>query len=398
MLFTFLLMAASLVGHVDIAVVLLDELQEADVLVQFGFDNGRPGRVFQVLAAAVGEGHQVFVVVIASAGLHRVQFVQVQLVHDALQQVFGHAGVVDDAQGVSLAAALHSLGYLLEHAVTQVVVNLHLGVLGELEGIGLVVRIVHPAEYHGQAEADDVVQIHQIALPLLVRQVDEASAHGHRQLDKGIIGRLARPGMQLHGQKDVVVGRLRQFMHGRQPHGVDKAAELLAEELADKGLLLVAQLVVLQQEDVLGLESHGHLVDGLLVFLGIAAVQAGDLLDELRGMFALAAHAFVIALGYATQGGHAHAEELVEVVGVDAQETQPLQQGYLRLHGFLQDTPVEVHPAQVPVDIGLRGAFLFGGSLSHFDISFLLLISLPTRHEAGSPLLARTDVSYTTRN
>ena len=335
----------AVVGHVDVAVVLLNELQQADVLVQLGLDDGRPRGILQVLASTVGEGHQVFVVMITSPGQYGVQLVEIQFVHHALQQVLGHAGVVDDTQRVTLAAALDALGNLLQESVAQVVVNLHLGILGELEGVGLEVRVVHAAEYHGQAEADDVVQIHQVALPVLVRQVDEASADGHGHLNKGILGRLLALGVHLHGQVDVVVGSLGQFLYGGEPDGVDEAAELLAEDLSHEGLLVIAQFVVFQQEDVLSAQALRHLVDGRLVFLGVLIVQLGDLLDELGGMFALLAHALVLVLRDTAQGGHADAEELVQVVRIDAQEAEPFQQGDVRLGGFLQDAPVEVHPA-----------------------------------------------------
>ena len=354
----------AVIRHVNVAVVLLDEFQEADVLVQFGLDDGRPGGIFQVLASTVGERHQVLVVVVASPGQDGIQFVEVQLVHHALQQVFGHPRIVDDTQRVALAAALDAFGNLLEHAVAQVVVYLHLGILGELEGVCLEVRVVHAAEYHGQAEADDIIEVHQVTLSLLVRQVDEASADGHGQFYQCIFGRLLVLGVHLHGQEDIIVGSLGQLLHGGEPDGVDKAAELLAEELAYEGLLVFAQLIVLQQEDVFPAEAFRHLVYGCLVFLGVLVVQFGDLLDELGGMFALLAHALVLVLRDAAQRGHADAEELVQVVRIDAQEAEPLQQGDIRLGSFLQNAPVEVHPTQVPVDIGFGHAF-FIDSLSH---------------------------------
>ena len=59
--------------------------------------------------------------------------------------------------------------------------DLELGVLGELERIGLVLHILPPNEDVGEAVADDVVKEHQVALASLVTQTEEATklAYGH---------------------------------------------------------------------------------------------------------------------------------------------------------------------------------------------------------------------------
>ena len=61
--------------------------------------------------------------------------------------------------------------------------DLELGVLGELERIGLVLHILPPNEDVGEAVADDVVKEHQVALAILVTQTEEAPkfAHGYLQ-------------------------------------------------------------------------------------------------------------------------------------------------------------------------------------------------------------------------
>ena len=60
------------------------------------------------------------------------------------------------------------------------------------------------------------------------------------------------------------------------------------------------------------------------------------------------------------RGGHAvfershpDHEELVEVGADDAQEAQPLQQWHLRAQCLIEDAPVELHPAQLPVQEGV---------------------------------------------
>ena len=84
----------TVVGNVDKPVFFLYQLKQAFSAVQFGLDDRSPYRVFQVLASAVGERHQVFMVVVASSTQYGVQLVQIQFVHYPFQHVLGHLAVV----------------------------------------------------------------------------------------------------------------------------------------------------------------------------------------------------------------------------------------------------------------------------------------------------------------
>ena len=242
----------AMVRHVDEAVALLHQPQQALAAIQFRTYQGFPTWVFQVLPAAIGEGHQVFVVMITTSGQHRVQLVEIQHVHHTLVQVFRHGGVVDDAQGIAFPPTLHSLGYLLQHAVTQVVVYLHLGILRKLEGVRFEVVVVQSAEDDRKTESDDIVQVHQVVVAVLVGQSHKTSADRNRQFDQSILGLLLMFGLHLDGQVDVLVRFVGQLLHRRNPHGTDKSAQLLAEERTHILLLLFVKFILLQKADMLG--------------------------------------------------------------------------------------------------------------------------------------------------
>ena len=335
----------------DEAVALLYQLQQTFVTIQFRAYQRRPLRIFQIFPTTVGEGHQILVIMVTSSGLHRIQLVEVQHVHHTLVQVLGHGSVVDDPQGITFLATLHPFGNLLQHTVAQVVVYFHLGILRELERIRLEMVIIQPAEYHREAEADDIVQIHQVIVAVLVGQTDKTSADRNRQFYQGVIAILPVVGMHLDGQVDVFIGLVGQLLHSRNPYGTDKPAQLLTEKRTDILLLLVVEFIFFQQTDVLGTQLPRHFADCLLVLFGIFVVQLVNLLDELPGMFALGPHAPVLAFGNATQGRHTYPEELIQIIGIDTQKAQSLQQRYLMLRCLLKNAAVKIHPTQIPLHI-----------------------------------------------
>ena len=325
-----------MVGHVEETVFLLDAADEALGPVEFAFQDGRPGRIAQVAAPAVGEFHEVLVVLVASAGQHRVQAVEVELAEDTLEQILRHTRVVEHAQGFAALAALHAFRDFLEHARAQVVVYLHLGIAGKLEGVGLISRVAQSFEDEGQAVAHGVVQIHQVALPLVVRQAHEASALGDGQFQEGIVRhRLRFVARHLHGQVDVLVVLIVEHLDGREPHRHDEAAQLRVVVVMDEVLLLRRKLRIRDEEDVLPPQRLGHFVDGLRIGLGILGVQLVDLLDDLLGMFALACGRAVRTFRDAALAGHAHTEKLIQIVRINAQERHALQQGHMLAGRFL---------------------------------------------------------------
>ena len=96
-----------LIGVMQRAVLLPDQFQDTFLTVQLLLEDGRPGRVFQVSAPAVGELHQVFEVMITSAGYTGVVFVYVEAVGQLSQQVFRHLLVIDETDRFTPLPAFH---------------------------------------------------------------------------------------------------------------------------------------------------------------------------------------------------------------------------------------------------------------------------------------------------
>ena len=315
----------AVIRYMDKAVAFLYQLQQTLVAVQFRFYDRLPCGIFQILAAAIRKRHQILVVVITSATQHRIQLVQIQLVHYTLQQVFRHVGIVNHPQGITFLAAFHSFGYFLQHAVAQVIVYLHFRILCKLERIRLEKDIVQPGEYHRQAVADYIVQIHQIAPAFLIRQTHKTPALGYGKRNQCIIKTFPTFGLHLDSQIDVLIRFIRQLPDCRKPYRTDKTAQLLAVELTHEQLLSFIQLVLFQQEDVFLTQQPGYLVDGVLIFFGILVIQFVDLLDKLAGMLALRTQAFILTLGNATERSHADTEKLIQIIGINTEKAQSLQ-------------------------------------------------------------------------
>ena len=162
--------------YMDKPVFLLNLCQQAVFAVQFFLQNRRPLRILQVASSAIGEFHEILVVLVASAGYHRIQGIQIHLLQYPSQHILRHARVIDYTQRLSTATALHTLRDFLQGTRTQVIVYFHFRVAGKLEGIRLKIREAQSLEHQWQAAADHIIQVNQVTLLFVVRQADKASA------------------------------------------------------------------------------------------------------------------------------------------------------------------------------------------------------------------------------
>ena len=228
--------------------------------------------------------------------------------------------------------------------------------------------VFQPDEDEREAAAHDVFHVHQVVAPLAGGQLGEAAADADRQLQQRVFGLALLFFLlgHLDGHVDVLVALVVDLRQSREPGGVDEAVQLLVVVIADEGPLLVVDLVVAQEVDVVVAQLAVERRDGLLVFLGVFAVQLIDLFQQFLRLFLLFLGALVLALGDAALCRHADPEELVEVVRVDPQEAQPLEQGDVLLVGLLQDAPVEIHPADVSRQVIILKCFF----LRHNDRFF----------------------------
>ena len=74
-----------------------------------------------------------------------------------------------------MTSSVMSFGDFLHQAVAQIGVDLHLGILSKFKGERLKLIVLHSLEDIGQATTYHVVKVHQVAVPFMVGQLDEAS-------------------------------------------------------------------------------------------------------------------------------------------------------------------------------------------------------------------------------
>ena len=118
------------------SILFLDFLHYGPGFLERCLDDLRHRSVFQILPAAVGEFHQILVVLVSSSLHHGVTQTQIQFPDHPFQKVLRHVGIVDDSQCLAFFSGLESFGYFLQDAASLVVIYLHFGISGELECIG----------------------------------------------------------------------------------------------------------------------------------------------------------------------------------------------------------------------------------------------------------------------
>ena len=114
-------------------------------------------------------------------------------------------------------------------------------------------------------------------------------------------------------------------------------------------------------------------LDRLLIRFRVMGVQLVDLLQDGTSLRPLRLGRLLLTLDDTAQRSHSHPEELIQVIGVDAQETQPLQHRHLLAHRLLQDATIEIHPTNIAgKDMSFRHSCLnFFSCHIHSNSSFL---------------------------
>ena len=143
-----------------------------------------------------------------------------------------------------------------------------------------------------------------------------------------------------------------------QPYRDDVAVYMLLIIVADVGGLFLIGLSIGDDADIVLRKGLVDLLYRHLKILGIPAVEPVDLLDRHGRRPGLAQPGLPLPLGHPVQGGYADAEKLIQIIGVNPQEIQPLKERNFLFTSLLQHTPIEVHPADVPLEIRLHCLFL----------------------------------------
>ena len=128
-----------MVWHVYEAVFLANLFEHRLLAEELRSHHWLPALVLQFEVSAVGERHQVAVVLVSATGERRVEFAHVESVEHALLHFARHVLVVNHADSHTTLARVYAQRNLLHSAVVGEVVHLHLSVLCELERVGLVV-------------------------------------------------------------------------------------------------------------------------------------------------------------------------------------------------------------------------------------------------------------------
>ena len=175
-----------MVWHVDEAVFLTYLVEDALIGEELRLHDRSPLLIFQFLMSAIRKRHQVLVVLVSATSERGVQLLGVQSLTQFLLHLLRHLSVEDDTHSLALLSAAYAEGYLLHRTEVGIVVHLHLGILGKLEGVGAVDALLEADEDEWQAEAHHVVEVHDVVEAIAGRYLHPASEHTVGHLDDGI--------------------------------------------------------------------------------------------------------------------------------------------------------------------------------------------------------------------
>ncbi len=124
--------------------------------------------------------------------------------------------------------------------------------------------------------------------------------------------------------------------------------------------LLFVEALFVDNRDSFVVEFGGDFGYGRGIFFGETGVHGGNPVEEVARVLALLPHAGSLQSGYPGECGHADAEELVEIVGINSEECHAFEQRNIFAFGFLEDAVVEIYPAHVAVYVRYRDCMGIG--------------------------------------
>ena len=293
-----------------------------------------------------GQGQQVAEVVVAASG-HEVLLLQAQQIAQGAQGGAGHVLIVEEARRHAGLPFAQALAHLVHHGAGELLVQVQLGIAAQLHRMA--VQDLVAAEELFEAEPDHIVQEDEVVLPLGRGQAHEASegVAGHVQQHQP--GALLALGADPADQVQLAVLDERGIARP-DGGGVEQGHHGLRVMALHRLQLLGVQVVHAPDPDAMPLQGGQQFVpvqgaEALLLAQGLGV----DLLDQLFRCDGQGAPVAFAQLGQASQAGHAHAVELVQVVAEDAQELHAFQEGHLGVHRLLEHPFVEGKPAEVAV-------------------------------------------------
>ena len=168
-------------------------------------------------------------------------------------------------------------------------------------------------------------------------------------------------------------------MAGIHRHRSEQRVQLLLAIFVDEAAGFGVQLVQGEHSNsVLG-QRGAQRIPALVLIINERVSKARQNLALLRQRQSIGAGFVVAVLDLLHHGGHANLEKLVQIVGGDGQELQPLQKRVAFILGFFEHTAVEREPGSISVEIVLwilqRNASHLRGSYAFMPAILLLVFS-----------------------
>ena len=311
----------------------------------------RPGLFFQVGTVELPQSAEAAEVEQALALVHICRL-QLELSREQLQNLGRHPGLDLEPDHPRVPAATAKLGLNRGQKILGIAVDIvEVAVARDAERV--MGDDVHAGEERLQVQGDHVLEGH---VPGLLAERDEARQDGRDLHPREVLLaplRVAHGYGQVEGQVRDVRERVAGVDGERSQHWKD----LLPEDRVQLAELLLAHLVGADDLDA-GL-GEGRNDAGVVK----AHLPLHEPFDAAADGLELIQRRHPVGRGHRhrrqhllLQPGHAHLEEVVEVLAEDGEETDPFQKGQAGVFGHGQDALVEVEPGQLPVQesVGVR--------------------------------------------
>ena len=281
--------------------------------------------------------------------------VQLELPHQERPNLRGHRpfDLETHGHGSPAASRQHELDRR-EQILRLVLFDLQIGIASHPEHV--VGHDLHPWEQAIEVVGDHLFDRHE---PLAVGEREEPRKQG-RHLEPR---EAANPRDGVTDQHGEVQGEVRDV--GERVRRVDRERREDREDALDEGFggpasVLVGEILGVHQADPLLLEGGPDLVGERTVDPGRGRQDPNaDLGQLLLGTHPVRGRCRDPRLHLIEQPGYADLEELVEALGADRDELQPLEDRSVGIFSECQDTFVEVQPRKLSVEV--MGGRIFGG-------------------------------------
>ena len=302
----------------------------------------------QVRASQFREIHQVLAVVVPSPRNDARLVHHLELLDEELPQVLRHRCVVEESHVIPVLPPGNALLHFLEQGLREVVVHVDFRIPRHFDGEGADGLRLEGGKQAWQTHPHHIIEEDHPVFPLLLGQ-NQKPVEVVGQLQQGKSGALGDVAFQFDSMVNRPVLQLWHPDIGNQ-NGHQVGAHFPVEVIPNKGPLVLIQLCLADQLNALGRQLGFDLgkrgIEPLLQFDDARPDAFQRLVhpetQRRGGAFAQQRHAL--------QGRHPDPEELVEVVGEDAEEPHPLNQRHSGVLGFLQDPLIEREPTQLAVE------------------------------------------------